>query len=427
MRSPNELGAGPICRRTATQGRWGLFLVAAAACGPDPSSEPRPPLAITVTDYDFSDAPALFQRLIDSPHTYFRFINRQFTQEVCRRHREMVDRSPALNLHGDAHLEQYAVSDSGRGLTDFDDSAIGPGLVDLVRFGTSVFLAAEANGWSDDQERLLDALFAGMRLGVDDPDTRPDPPAVVQRIRSGFSSDRLAFLRSIDSLMVMEDSRDSFRLEAGFDIYRESMFAEYTDLPPTFFDMKRGGRLKLGVGSALDDKYLLRVEGPTEAPDDDLVLEAKPVRDLSGIECLQRRSGDAFQIMTGQSRIAYEPYRYTGYIFLDPRRADERGLGPDFWDGSTYWIHAWMDNYKEVDVASSFHSVDELEEVVFDVGVQLGRGHPKDIAFPHESKLRRDMNELMDIHEVELRVAIADMTEATMIGWRYFREEAGAG
>ncbi len=320
-RPPIELGVGLIRWRPATRGRWGLFLVAAAAaCGPEPSSEPRPPLAITVADYDFSDAPDLFQRLMDSPHTYFRFINRQFTQEVCRRHREMMDRLPDLNLHGDAHLEQYAVSDSGRGLTDFDDSAIGPGLVDLVRFGTSVFLAAEANGWVDDRERLLDALFAGMRLGVNNPDTRPDPPAVARRIRSGFSTDRLSILRSIDSLMATGDSRDSFRLEVGFDIYRESMLAEYPDLPPMFFDIKHGGRLKLGVGSALDDKYLLRVEGPTDAPDDDVVLEAKKVRDLSGIECLQRRSSGAFQIMTGQSRIAYHAYQYMGYVFLDPRR-----------------------------------------------------------------------------------------------------------
>ena len=37
---------------------------------------------------------------------------------------------PLFNLHGDAHLEQYAITDLGRGLTDFDDSSRGPAIVE---------------------------------------------------------------------------------------------------------------------------------------------------------------------------------------------------------------------------------------------------------------------------------------------------------
>jgi hypothetical protein len=396
------------------------------SCGGEPVPDGASPLQISAESYDFSAAPDLLERLRTTPHTYFRFINREFTQEVCHRYAELVDRLPRMNLHGDAHLEQYAVTDSGRGLTDFDDSAVGPALVDLVRFGTSVALTADANGWSEQQRRLVAAMFAGVRQGVRSPDARPPAPAVVGRIRMGFDQDRLSLLRSMDSLMTVEGSRDSFRLEAGLDLYRESMFAEHPELPPDFFTMKRGGRLTLGVGSALDDKYLLRIEGMSPSPEDDLVLEAKPVRDLSGITCLERRSGDAFQIMTGQARIAYQPYQYMGYVFLDPRRAQERGLGPDFWDGSTYWIHAWVDNYVEVDVTRSFATIEELEEVVFDVGVQLGRGHPKDIASPHESQLRRAMVQWLDDHETDIQEAIDEMTALVLSAWDAFRLQAGA-
>ena len=42
---------------------------------------------------------------------------------------------PTVTLHGDPHLEQYAVTDAGRGLTDFDDASKGPAILDLVRFG----------------------------------------------------------------------------------------------------------------------------------------------------------------------------------------------------------------------------------------------------------------------------------------------------
>jgi hypothetical protein len=378
---------------------------------------------ISAADYDFSNTPGLLPRLIDSPHTYFRFINREFTAEVCRRYSDMAETLPALNLHGDAHLEQYAVGDSGRGLTDFDDSAIGPGVVDLIRFGTSVMLAADMNGWSDHAVQFIDVFFDGLRAGVDQPDQRPAPPAVVERIRQDFSNDRLAILASIDSLMDPA-SVDARRLEAGFDLYVEAIREEYPDLPDTFFTSKKAGRLNLGVGSALDDKYLVRVEGATSSADDDLILEIKQVRDLSGVDCLQRRSSDAFQIMTGQSRIAYQPYTYMGYIFLNPRRAETSEHGSEFWDGTTYWVHAWVNNYVEMDVDGTFQSPRELEEVVYDIGVQLGRGHAKDIVAPHEFQLRRALTVWLDDREGDIREASAHMTAETLSAWRLFREEA---
>jgi hypothetical protein len=383
-----------------------------------------PALYVSPTEYDFSSTPGLLQRLVVSPHAYFRFVNREFTQEVCRRYQSIGEHLPALNLHGDAHLEQYAVTDSGRGLTDFDDSATGPAVVDLVRMGTSILIAAEANGWSDQREAFLRVFYDGLRRGVTEPENRPSSPVVVERIRTGFSTDRLSLLAGMDSLMDSE-AVDSTRLLAGFDVYRQAMLVEYPDLPETFFDGKRGGRLSLGVGSALDEKYLIRIEGPTDVPQDDLILEIKEVRDLSGADCLDRRAGDVFKILTGQSRISYQPYQYMGYIFLNPRRSGEDELGREFWDGSTYWVHAWMDNYVELSVDSSFASPTELSEVLYDVGVQLGRGHPKDIALPHESQLRRALTEWLEDHAVELGEAIEQMYEETMDAWRKFAQEAG--
>ena len=410
-------------RRSSAVLHLAALTVALVGCTAD---DPGPPLLISAAEYDFSRTPGLLPRLLDSPHTYFRFINREFTAEVCHRYGDMTEALPALNLHGDAHLEQYAVGDSGRGLTDFDDSAIGPGVVDLIRFGTSVMLAADANGWSDQVEQFVDVFFDGLRAGVERPDVRPPPPAVVERIRKRFSNDRLSILASIDSLIDSE-SVDPDRMQTGFDLYVEAIHEEYPALPGTFFTSKKAGRLTLGVGSALDDKYLIRVEGPTSAAEDDLVLEIKQVRDLSGVDCLQRRSSDAFQIMTGQSRIAYQPYTYMGYIFLDPRRAESSEHGSDFWDGTTYWVHAWVNNYAEMDVGETFQAPSELEEVVYDIGVQLGRGHAKDIVAPHEFQLRRALTVWLDDHEDDIREAIAEMTSETLSAWRQFKVETSDG
>ena len=62
---------------------------------------------------DFSQNPPLLKRVISSPHGYFRFINIQFSQEVCHRFSNTLAGTPSLNLHGDAHIEQYAVTDMG--------------------------------------------------------------------------------------------------------------------------------------------------------------------------------------------------------------------------------------------------------------------------------------------------------------------------
>ncbi len=69
------------------------------------------------------------------------------------------------------------------------------------------------------------------------------------------------------------------------------------------------GYLKLGVGSALDTKFLVRIRGPTDDPIDDAVLEVKQVRDLGDVECIEAVEDDPFRILLSQARIAYEPFR----------------------------------------------------------------------------------------------------------------------
>ena len=66
-------------------------------------------------------------------------------------------------------------------------------------------------------------------------------------------------------------SLDTF--ERGKKWYVDAMTAQHPELPAHFFATKRVGRLHAGIGSALNEKYLMRVEGATPAPDDDVILE----------------------------------------------------------------------------------------------------------------------------------------------------------
>ncbi len=143
-----------------------LLSVPFVSCSPaeeEPPIESSNPLFVSPASRDFSQNPELLERIVESPHGYLRFINLQITEEVCRRFEASLSQYPPFNLHGDAHLEQYAVTDLGRGLTDFDDSSSGPAVVDLMRFGVSVRLAAAAHGWNERAEEVLGAFLLGYR------------------------------------------------------------------------------------------------------------------------------------------------------------------------------------------------------------------------------------------------------------------------
>ena len=78
-------------------------LLAACSGGEETAPEPRAnPLYVDPATRDFSDNPALLERILDSPHGYFRFINIPFSREVCRRFGGALEGTPPFNLHGDA-------------------------------------------------------------------------------------------------------------------------------------------------------------------------------------------------------------------------------------------------------------------------------------------------------------------------------------
>lgn len=379
-----------------------------AACGrpPAPPPEPENPLLIDPASRDFSDNPPLLERIRATPHGYFRFVNVEFSEEVCRRFAEALEDTPALNLHGDAHIEQYAVTDLGRGLTDFDDSSTGPAAIDLLRFGVSLVLTSRANGWEAQSGSVFDEFLRGYRGALEDPDLEAPEPAVARRMRADFSYDRKAYFEWVDSLMEPVPEDEGTALLEAMAPYVDAMLTENPSLGAEFFEVVQLGYLRMGIGSALDLKYLVRIRGEGDDPLDDVVLEIKQVRDLTGIDCIQVAQGeDPFRILIGQSRIAYEPYRLLGYV--------------RFHDNS-FWVHAWVDNYEEIDLDETFESPEELSEVAFDIGVQLGRGHPNQIAYPLDIQIRREQLRLLDLHEQDLKRACVELADLATEAWRLF-------
>jgi hypothetical protein len=192
------------------------------------------------------------------------------------------------------------------------------------------------------------------------------------------------------------------------------MLGTNPELPEDFFRPVQVGALQLGVGSALDTKYLVRLAGPTPDPADDIIVELKRVRSLAGIPCIQADDEDPFRVLQGGARIAYQPFRFLGFV--------EHG-------GEMFWTHAWVLNYRELSVAESFRSSEELAEVAYDVGVQLGLGHLRDVGGSFQQMVRVNVQDRGHDIEAELnegsRILAAEVVEA----WEAFvraSEEPGS-
>ena len=369
------------------------------------SADQENSLLLDKTSLDFSQNPLLLQRILSSPHGYFRFINIPFSQEVCRAFEEVLPPYPDFNLHGDAHLEQYAVTDLGRGLTDFDDSTLGPSLIDITRFAVSLRLAAEANGWESKAEEFFDGFLEGYLDALTDPQTVASEPAVVARLREDFNYDRERYFNWIGEIAKPIPRSEQQALLEALELYVEDVRARRPELGPNYFDVERIGRLKLGIGSAMDRKYLVQIRGETADISDDVVLELKTVRNLTGIDCVSTgQTDDPYRILIGQS-IAYQPYELLGYVRFD---------------GSTFWIHAWVDNYRELSVVGDLRTPDELMEVARDVGVQLGRGHPNQLREPLDLQLRREQVRLLARDRELIRSTSRRLAAQVQEAWRHF-------
>jgi len=407
-----------------------LAAVASIGCSAEhpPVARPRPasaeaksrvahdPSALhrSLDHYDFATRPELLQRIAASPFQYFRFTNPGFAAASCAAFEDILPALPTVNLHGDAHLEQFAVTNASFGLVDFDDAVGGPAVIDLLRFGVSLRIAAGERGWTADE--ALNRFFAGYQSALEDPATEGPVPAFVDRARETFARDPHAFLTNCDALMEPLLPREQLEADAGSKRYVEMMLEQRPQLTRAFFKTKRYGRLRGGVGSALDERFLIRVEGPTPAPDDDVVLEAKELRDLSSVPCVQASPlGGRFRTIVGHARLGGNPDPFLAVI---PRGPEETADDPPF------WVQSWQPDYRELDAAHDLTSADELDELAYQVGLQLGRGHIRQIATPFDDQLRRAVRDMLRDYGPRIRATIDSMTKRTLASWQHFRAEA---
>src|SRR5512144_542399 len=198
--------------------------------------------------------PGLMERLRANPYDYFRFVNRSWIARVCEVFGKDLEELPVVRLHGDAHVEQFAVTKDAWGLDDFDDSARGPAVVDIARFLGSIDLVTRQRSWEKDRDRLFDRFVEGYKRGLIEPEYLPLPPHIVGRLRSQVAATRAALLAWGESKMQPLADESMKAVVAGIEAFARIELRERPDLAPGYFRVVRAGWVQSGVGSAVTPK-----------------------------------------------------------------------------------------------------------------------------------------------------------------------------
>jgi hypothetical protein len=351
-------------------------------------------------------APAeLVDRLRADPFTYFRFINRAWTARVCEAFADVTDPT-IVRLHGDAHVEQFAVTKDAWGLDDFDDSARGPAFVDIVRFLGSIDLATRQRGWAGERETLWDRFFEGYRRGLSEPDYRAPQPDIVRYVRQFAPVTRADYLASGEKQMQPMDEAPLKAVVTGMGSLDGLVRRERSGLAPGYFSVVRAGWLRIGVGSAATRKILVRVQGPTTDPGDDELIEAKEVANLDGVTCLEDSAlPQAIRVIDGTRQLGRLKHDILaiGPTLLIPAAADRAEHWLD------WWVSSWEPSYREVRL-SDLRSVKDLSDIVYDSGLQLGANKL--------ASVRKQLLGSVETLEGRLRNETSRIVDELLAGWR---------
>jgi len=350
-------------------------------------------------------SPELIDRLRADPYTYFRFVNRAWTTRVCEAFADVKDVT-IVRLHGDAHVEQFAFTQDAWGLDDFDDSARGPALVDVVRFLGSIDLATRQRGWTSDRDAVWNRFFEGYYRGLSEADYRPPEPDIVHQLRQQAPLTPTAFLAWGEQQMQPMDEAESKPIISGIESLEHLIRLERSDLAPGYFAVIRVGWLRIGVGSATARKVLIRLQGPTTDPGDDVLVEAKEVANLEGLACLERPTTLlAARVIDGARQIGRLKH---DILAMGPTQSLTAAADrAQYW--LDWWVSSWEPSYREIRV-SDLRSVEDLADIAYDAGAQLGVNK---LAAVRKQTLSSSL-----ALESRIRKETATIVEELLAGWR---------
>jgi hypothetical protein len=168
----------------------------------------------------------------------------------------------------------------------------------------------------------------------------------------------------------------------------------------------------MGIGSAVANKLLFRVEGPTPAALDDVLLEAKELNTLAGLACLEMPAGpEALRVIRGSEQMGRLSH---DILAVAPTMEKDRTR--------EWWIRSWEPSYREVQLGD-LRSVRDLTAIVHDSGAQLGAGCLRGAGTPADTSRRREEERAAVTRlEVDIRQGTRALVAELIAGWEAFRD-----
>lgn len=411
LSSTSRMAAWRLLLGAATCAGWLALPAAQTAATDRPFGEPATfRLQKAALRREGAAAP-LIERLDARALRYFRLLARATASRTCFEFRDLRWRLPAVAVHGDAHVEQFVVTGRSYGLEDFDMAGFGPAVVDLVRYATSLHLACREAAWPCDGRAAVAAYFDAYRAALDHPVER-HPPAIVDRLRAAVPQDPEPWLRWADSLMQPLPAAEETALRDGWRRFVDLMRETRPDRPAPFYRVVRVGGIAVGVGSALEPKTLIRIAGPTEAGDDDLILEARVTSTETADQCVSRPpNGGSLHVLMFSTLLGSRLPDVFGFM---PREG-ARGA-PEL------WIQSWDRGYREL-AATDVRSQAELNELAADAGYQLAGHFWTTFPEPLRGHLRFAQLRAFEMSQARAREMAARFADDTMREWRAFRRQ----
>jgi uncharacterized protein DUF2252 len=276
---------------------------------------------------------------------YFRMLGEPFELRTCAAFDDLRTKLPLTPLIGDAHLEQFAVSERSYGLDDFDRGGFGPAVVDLVRYGASLHLACQQVGFRCNSDEAIARMLEAYRGALLTAPPR-DEPDVTVRMRARVGP-RTGWLDQMQ--------RSMFTLAPKVEQHVRALWGQHVrSTGELTMSIVAVGGLRSGVGSATAKRALLRLSGATDDPADDLAIELRYGGTPSARATCVVRAPDEQVAVLAMSMIRREMPPVYGF-FLGTNRG---------------WFQAWDPTYVEL-ILEDLTSQRDLDQLATDAGRQL--------------------------------------------------------
>jgi hypothetical protein len=265
--------------------------------------------------------------------------------------------------------------------------------------------------WRCSGDEATAAYFQAYRAALDHPIPRT-PPVVAQRLRATLPPDEESWLAWAEGQVQSLPAGEEASLRQGWHRFVDLMRATRPERPEGFYRIVRVGSVDIGIGSALEPKTLIRIAGPSDAPGDDLLLEARVTSTNTADQCVSRPpNGGSMHVLMFATLLGSRLPDVFGFM---PREGAR--------DAPELWIQSWDRGYRELSVADVKNQA-ELNELAVDAARQLAGHFWTTFPEPLRGHLRFGQLRAFEMTETRARETARRFADETLREWERFRRQ----